>query len=74
MEQDVFHCIFRAARANEKEVLLLSAAQLYNEVCKANPAAMRGSTVNRFAKALVAMNVPKVHVETGNKYRVVGIE
>ena len=73
MEQDVFHCIFRAARANEKEVLLLSAAQLYNEVCKANPAAMRGSTVNRFTKALVAMNVPKVHVETGNKYRVVGI-
>ena len=73
VEQDVFNCIFRSARANEKDVLFLSAAELYSEACQANPAAMRGSTINRFIKTLVAMNIPKVHMNTGNKYRVVKI-
>jgi predicted P-loop ATPase len=71
VEQDVFSCIFRPARANEKNAMLLSAAELYNELCKANPPAMRGSTVNQFIKALVAMEIPKVHQMTGNKYKVV---
>ena len=71
VEQDVFSCIFRPARANEKNAMLLSAAELYNELCKANAPAMRGSTVNQFIKALVAMEIPKVHQMTGNKYKVV---
>jgi predicted P-loop ATPase len=71
VEQDVFSCIFRPARVNEKNVMLLSAAELYNELCKANPPAMRGSTVNQFIKALVAMEILKVHQMTGNKYKVV---
>lgn len=68
--EDVFHSYFRAAQPAEKS-MDLTAADIYKELQKRNPAAFRGYNPNRFAQMLVGAGIVRKHTEYGNVYRVV---
>jgi len=69
MEFDVFYTHFCPSVNGEGQ--LLSAAFIYNQLKKKNPAAMRDVPANTFGKVLTALGLEKVHTEKGNLYRVV---
>jgi len=71
MEYDVFHSYYRAALNGEGEYL--SAATIFNQLKKKNPAAMRNACATHFGRVLTALNIEKIHTEKGNLYKVVAL-
>ncbi len=72
MEYDVFHSYYRAALNGEGEYL--SAAVIFNQLKKKNPAAMREVSTTHFARTLTALGLEKIHTEKGNLYKVVELK
>jgi len=72
MEFDVFYIHYRPAINGEGEQL--SAAAIFNQLKKKNPAAMREVSAANFGKVLTALGLEKVHTEKGNFYRVVPVK
>ena len=68
--EDVFHSYFRAAEPTEKS-MDMTAADIFKELQKHNPAAMRGYSPNRFAQMLTGIGMVRKHTEYGNVYKVV---
>ena len=60
---------YRAAAPDEQDgVLRLTATEMYLELTRRYPAAMRGVTAARFARSLVAAGAVRVHTQAGNVY------
>lgn len=70
VEEDVFRSCFRTPAAGDKP-LLLTVADIFQELLKHNPVAMRGVTARGLATTLLSIGVERVHLEMGNVYRVV---
>jgi len=68
MECDVFYSHYRPAINEEGE--LLSAASIFNQLKKKNPAAMRDVPASQFGKVLTSLGIEKIHTEKGNLYKV----
>ena len=63
---------YRAARPGERDgVMRRTATDLFLELARRQPAAMRGVTPARFARSLAAAGAERVHTQEGNVYRVV---
>lgn len=72
MEFDVFYAHYRPAISGEGE--RLSAAYIFNQLKKKNPAAMREVSAANFGKVLTALGIEKVHTDKGNLYKVVSVK
>lgn len=72
MAEDVFWSCFRRAETGEK-CRELSAAEIFQQMKKKNPAAMRDASPTHFGRILTALGVEKRHTEQGNRYLVVSI-
>lgn len=73
MENDVFFSSYRAA-VKEGEGDYLSAAYIFGQLKKKNPAAMREVKPSQFGRFLTSLGIDKVHTEKGNCYRVVELK
>lgn len=73
VEEEVFYSCFRAAEQGE-EALSLSAAEIFKQLKKYNPAAMRGVSAANFGKLLIAMGIERRHTRYGNFYQVVSLQ
>lgn len=67
--EDVLRSCFRSAGKDE-ECELLSAADIFQQLKKKNPAAMRGANPSGLAQVLVAVGIERKHTRWGNVYRV----
>lgn len=72
-EQELFWRCFRLPQQGE-ESQPYTATDLFNQLRKQYPAAMRGVTPNRLGRMLVALGVKRVHTEYGNVYRLVRLK
>ena len=72
VEEEVFRSCFRPAGYGEKGILL-SAAEIYQQLKKHNPSAMRSVSAGNFGKLLCALGIERKHTESGNFYRVVSL-
>lgn len=72
VEEEVFYSCFRAVEQGE-EALSLSAAEIFKQLKKYNPAAMQGVSAANFGKLLVAMGIERKHTRYGNFYQVVSL-
>jgi len=72
IEHDVFYAYFRPA-VKEGEGEYLSAAYIFSQLKKRNPAAMRETSAINFGKVLTSMGIEKIHTEKGNLYRIVSL-
>lgn len=70
IEEDVFRSCFRTPATGDKP-LLLTVADIFQELLKRNPVAMRGVTARSLATTLLSIGVERVHLEMGNVYRVI---
>lgn len=70
VEEDVFQSCFRAPSVSDTP-LLLTVADIFQELLKRNPVAMRGVTARSLATTLLSVGIERVHLEMGNVYRVV---
>lgn len=70
IEEDVFRSCFRTPTAGDNP-LLLTVADIFQELLKHNPVAMRGVTARSLATTLLSIGVERVHLEIGNVYRIV---
>lgn len=70
---EVLHSCFRPATAEDskEEVIHLSAADIFKELKRQNPAAMRGTNPNSFSQRLVPAGFVRKHGRYGNFYPVV---
>lgn len=66
--EEVFNACYRAAEAGDETCRRLSASEIYRNLQKKNPAAMRGSNPATFAQTLSAMGVMRKHTQYGNVY------
>lgn len=67
--EDVLRSCYRSAEKDE-ECELLSAADIFQQLKKKNPTAMRGASPVGLAQVLVAMGIERKHTKWGNVYRV----
>lgn len=72
VEEEVFHSCFRAAEYGEN-AQSLSAAEIFKQLKKCNPAAMRSVSAANFGKLLVSLGVERKHTRYGNFYQVVSL-
>lgn len=72
VEEDVFMSCFRAATKDE-EGQVLSSADIFQQLKKFNPSAMREASAGNFGKVLVALGIERVHTRYGNRFRVVPV-
>jgi predicted P-loop ATPase len=72
VEEEVFYTCFRAAEGEEK-ALFLSATEIFRQLKKFNPSAMREASAANFGKVLTALGIERIHTEYGNRYRVVAV-
>ncbi len=68
--EEVVRACFRSPEEEER-CELLSAAEIFKDLKKCNPAAMRGANPNVLAQVLVAVGMERKHTKWGNVYRVV---
>ena len=70
---EVLHSCFRPATAEDskEEVIHLSAADIFKELKRQNPAVMRGTNPNSFSQRLVPAGFVRKHGRYGNFYPVV---
>jgi len=73
-EEELFGSVFRFATADDKEedVRQLNAAQIFEAMKQAHPAAMRGMTAYSLSRVLPQLG-ERIHTMKGNVYRVVEI-
>lgn len=73
-EEELFSSIFRFATADDKEedIQLLNAAQIFEAMKQAHPAAMRGMTAYSLSRVLPQLG-ERIHTMKGNMYRVIEI-
>ncbi len=71
-EEELFNSVFRFATADDKEeeIRALNAAQIFEAMKQAHPAAMRGMTAYSFSRVLPQLG-ERIHTMKGNVYRVV---
>lgn len=72
MEEDIFFTCYRFPKPGEPHQLL-SAAQIFGQLKRTHPAAMRNVPPSRFPQTLTALQVERVHTRTGNRYKVVSL-
>jgi len=72
MEQDAFYGCFRPVEKEEKGCLL-SAAQIFSQLKKKYPAAMREVSPHHFGKVLTQIGLERIHTRQGNMYKVIPI-
>lgn len=70
IEEDVFYRCFRAATADDPDILLLTAAEIFQHLKKHNPSAMLQSCPVHFGRFLTALGLEKVRQENNTVYRV----
>ncbi|WP_241159961.1 VapE domain-containing protein [Parabacteroides sp. ZJ-118] len=73
-EEELFGSVFRFATADDKEedVRTLNAAQIFEAMKQAHPAAMRGLTAYSLSRVLPQLG-ERIHTMKGNVYRVVEV-
>ncbi|MBP8778029.1 MAG: DUF3874 domain-containing protein, partial [Bacteroidaceae bacterium] len=69
MAEEVFRPYFAPATKEEPN-LLLTAAQLFQQLQKHNSAAMRGVQPKALSHILTRLGIERVHTKNGNFYRV----
>lgn len=72
VEEEVFFSCFRPAASSEN-ALCLSASEIFQRLKRHNPSAMRSVSAANFSRLLVSLGVERLHLEFGNRYRVVAL-
>jgi predicted P-loop ATPase len=70
LEEDVFRQCFRFAERNEEGAVILTAAEIFKEMQRVNPVALRGVTSYAFSRLLPSMG-PRIHTKSSNGYCVI---
>ncbi len=74
VEENLFRELFHDAERGTEESMLLSAEEIFRRLRDYNPVAMRGRKAGGFGKLLADMGVPRIRLNTGNRYCVVLVE
>jgi predicted P-loop ATPase len=72
LEEDVFYRCFRFAERGEEGAVVLTAAEIFKEMQKANPTALRGLTAYAFSRLLPSMG-KRIRTKYCNGYCVVRV-
>ncbi|MDF9829901.1 VapE domain-containing protein [Parabacteroides sp. PF5-6] len=74
IEEDVFFRCFRPATPEEETCLFLTAAEIFQQLKKHNPAAMLQSSPVHFGRFLTTLGIEKVNKTRNTFYKVVAID